>query len=298
VDVGSNTVHVLVADAGPGGLVDVAHYVEMPELGPRVAAAGSIGPEKRAEAVAALERVLERARAHGYEHLVAGATSAVRRAADREAFLAEASRVAGVPVVLIPEELEAALSFAGVASRHAPPGHWVMADLGGGSTELVAAAGRGMERWVSLPLGSGALAAEHLSDPPTPAEREEARRAALGLLASAPDWDAEKLVATGGTATNLPLLLGARDLSAPLDSAALLEAADRLDAAPAAAVAAGAGLSEPRVRALRGGVEVLLLLLDFYGLQALHVSVEGLRHGMLLAYLRRGEAWWAEPVTC
>jgi hypothetical protein len=43
---------------------------------------------------------------------------------------------------------------------------------------------------------------------------------------------------------------------------------------------------------MRAGVEVLLLLLDWYGLAVLHVSHQGLRHGMLMAYLERGEDWW------
>jgi hypothetical protein len=43
---------------------------------------------------------------------------------------------------------------------------------------------------------------------------------------------------------------------------------------------------------MRGGVEVLLLLLDWYGLAVLGISHQGLRHGMLLAYLERGDSWW------
>jgi len=43
---------------------------------------------------------------------------------------------------------------------------------------------------------------------------------------------------------------------------------------------------------MRGGIEELLLLLDWFGLALLHVSHEGLRHGMLHAYLERGEDWW------
>ena len=75
VDVGSNTVHSLVADACQGRLEDVAHYVEMPELGTVVARTGRIGEAKAEEAIAALRSVLERARKHGYEHLLAGATA-------------------------------------------------------------------------------------------------------------------------------------------------------------------------------------------------------------------------------
>ena len=134
---GSNTVHSLVADACQGRLEDVAHYVEMPELGTVVARTGRIGEAKAEEAIAALRSVLERARKHGYEHLLAGATAAVRKAADRDQFLARASVAIGAPVRLISEQREAELSFRGVASRHASRRPWLMVDMGGASTELV-----------------------------------------------------------------------------------------------------------------------------------------------------------------
>jgi len=292
VDIGSNTVHVLVADSAPDGLRDVAHYVEMPELGAAVVRTGEIGEAKSAEALAALHSVLAKAAAHGYDKLVAGATAAVRKAADGAALLERASAQAGVPVRLISEEREAQLSFLGVASRHAARRDWIMCDLGGGSTELVAAHHRQMESWVSLDLGSGVLEARFLSDPPAAQERARLREAAVAALRKAPDCTPEKLVATGGTATNLPLLLAAESPPSVLTSEALLEVQRRLDAGPGAAIARRSGLGEGRVRALRGGVEILLLLLDFYGLRALHVSHEGVRHGMLLAYLERGEDWW------
>ena len=292
VDIGSNTVHALVADAEDGELRDVDHFLEMPELGPEVDRTGRIGPAKTAETLQALESVLARAREFGYEHLVAGATAAVRRAADREQFIAEACRVADVPVRLIGEEREAELSFSGVASRHASKQGWLMGDMGGGSTELVVARGRRILRWMSLPLGSGSYAARYLSDPPRPGEREALRTAAMTQLHNAPEFDAHKLVMTGGTADNLPLVLSRQSPPAILSTSALLEATGRLDAAPASEVADRVALPEARVRALRGGVELLLLLLDFYGLDQFSVSDAGLRQGMLLAWLERGEDWW------
>src|ERR687887_2559651 len=155
VDIGSNTVHALVADvAGEGLLEEVAHYVEMPQLGAQVGRRGEIGPRKRKETVVALRKVVGCAREHGYEVLVAGATAAVRKAADRERLLAEASDAIGVPVRIIGEEREAELSFAGVAMRHSRKGEWLMADLGGGSLEVVPAEGKRMKTWASLEVGS------------------------------------------------------------------------------------------------------------------------------------------------
>jgi exopolyphosphatase/guanosine-5'-triphosphate,3'-diphosphate pyrophosphatase len=296
VDVGSNTVHVLVAevhehDQGPR-LQDVAHHVEMPQLGAEVARTGRIGPRKSEETIAALRSVLGRAADNGYDHLVAGATAAVRRAADGAEFLARASKEIGTPVRLISDRREAELSFDGVASRHAAPKGWLMADVGGGSTELVVANGRHLEGWASLELGSGSFAERFLSDPPLPGERDQLRAAAMERVREAPDSAATKFVVTGGTAANLPVVLSRRRPPSLLTTAALLVTAGRLDSAPATEVAAAVGLSEGRVRALRGGVEILLLLLDYYGLDRFHVSYEGLRHGMLLAYLACGDDWW------
>jgi exopolyphosphatase/guanosine-5'-triphosphate,3'-diphosphate pyrophosphatase len=296
VDIGSNTVHALVADAIAGRLIDVAHFVEMPALGAAVARTGRIGPEKAEEAIAALASVVERSRNHGYEHLVAGATEAVRRASDGAEFLARAGESIRQPVRLISPRREAELSFAGVASGHAGRGQWLMADIGGGSTELVVAKGRRMEGWCSLPIGSGVLSDRHLSDPPLPGEREALRREARSLLEAAPACTPRKLVATGGTASNLPLVLSASRPAAVLTVRAILRARARLDSGAAEEVGRAHGLPASRVRALRAGVEVLLLLLDRSGLDRLHVSHRGIRHGMLLAYLARGDAWYAEPV--
>ena len=185
VDIGSNTVHVLVADVVRGRLEDVAHYVEMPELGAHVARTGAIGVRAK-PAIRALHAVVAKARTHGYELLIAGATEAVRQASDREAFVREAGETIGAPVRIIGPDREAELSFLGVASNHAGRREWVMVDLGGASTEVVIGNGRKMVRSATLPIGSGVLASTYFSDPPKPEERARMRKAALRELAHAP----------------------------------------------------------------------------------------------------------------
>jgi exopolyphosphatase/guanosine-5'-triphosphate,3'-diphosphate pyrophosphatase len=292
VDIGSNTVHVLVADVVRNKLVDVAHYVEMPELGARVARTGAIGSKGRI-AIRALRKVIAQARKHGYDKLIAAATQAVREASDGEAFARQAGLAIGVPVHVISSQREAELSFLGVASRHAARRReWVMVDLGGASTEVVIARGHDMLRSVALPIGSGVLASTYLSDPPRPDERARMRKAALRELTHAPEGDVDRLVATGGTASNLPFVLAKRNPPSVLTTADLLTCEGRLDAGRAAHLAGKLGLPANRVKVMRAGVEVLLLFLDWYGLAVLQISHEGLRHGMLLAYLERGEDWW------
>ena len=118
------------------------------------------------------------------------------------------------------------------------------------------------------------------------------RKAALRELTRAPDGEVERLVATGGTASNLPLVLTRRNPPLVLTTADLLECEARLDRGRASKVAADRGLEANRVRAMRAGLEALLLFLDWYGLSVLHISHEGLRHGMLLAFLAQSEDWW------
>ena len=291
VDIGSNTVHALVADVVRNRLEEVAHYVEMPELGPYVARTGAIGSRGKA-VIRALRSVLAQAAKHNYDHLIAGATEAVRVATDGDEFARQAGEAIGTPVHVISARREAELSFLGVASRHAARREWVMVDLGGASTEVAIGRAREMVRWASLPIGSGVLANTYLGDPPGPEDRARMRRAALRELPQAPDGEVERLVATGGTASNLPLVLARRNPPSVLTSHDLLQCEKRLDGARATQVSERVGLPVSRVKAMRAGVEVLLLLLDWYGLAAMHVSHQGLRHGMLLAYLERGDAWF------
>src|SRR5258708_32808300 len=173
VDIGSNTVHALVADVVRGRLEDVAHYVEMPELGAHVAKTGAIGARGRV-VIRALRKVLAQAATHHYAGLIAGATEAVRQATDGEAFARQAGDAIGTPVHIIAAPREAELSFLGVASRHAAKREWVMVDLGGGSTEIAIGRGREMIRSSTLPTGSDRLRSRSLTDPPKPVDRAPA----------------------------------------------------------------------------------------------------------------------------
>jgi exopolyphosphatase/guanosine-5'-triphosphate,3'-diphosphate pyrophosphatase len=291
VDIGSNTVHALVADVVKGRLEEVAHYVEMPELGAQVAQTGSIGDRAKL-AIRSLRSVVAQARTHNFDVLIAAATEAVRQAKDGAEFAEAAGQAIGATVHVITAQREAELGFLGVASRHAVRREWAMVDLGGGSTEVVIARGREMLRSTSLPIGSGVLASTYLSDPPKPEERARMRKAALRELAHAPDREIERLVATGGTASNLPLVLTRKNPPLVLTTADLLTCEARLDGTRASAVATTLGLPANRVKAMRAGIEALLLFLDWYGLAVLHISHEGVRQGMLLAYLEKGNEWW------
>ncbi|HSR25323.1 MAG TPA: hypothetical protein VLW53_17340, partial [Candidatus Eisenbacteria bacterium] len=201
LDIGSNTVHVLVGDAGAGGVVEIGHYVETTDLVAEVDRTGFIGSTKLREVLGALRTVLSRARVHGYHDIVAGATAAVRAAVDAAELLDRASTLAGGPIRVLDAEREARLTFLGVAGRHAARGHWLLADIGGGSTELMAATANTMHEWLSLEMGSSTYARRHLSDPPTLDERRSLRALIVRQLETLPSRPVDKLVVTGGTAS-------------------------------------------------------------------------------------------------
>src|SRR5207253_9275683 len=176
---------------------------------------------------------------------------AVRQASDGAAFVRQASKEIGVPVRVISAKREATLSFLGAASCHAVRREWGLVDLGGASTEVVIARDRQILRSASLPIGSGVLASTYLADPPKPEERARMRRAALRELAQAPDGDVERLVATGGTASNLPAVLAKRNPPSVLTSDDLLQCEKRLDGARALEGSEKVGLPVNRVKAMR-----------------------------------------------
>lgn len=289
IDIGSNTVQALVVETGPDGLVEVARHVETAALGAAVAREGALG-ERTGEALEALTRVAGRARRDGARGLAVGATAAVRGARDREGFLELASRAVGAPVRLLSEEQEARLSFLGVAGAHARPGPWLMADVGGASTELAGARGETLLWWSSAAVGSGVLAAACLLDPPSRGERAAARRRAWERLRRPGLSGRRHLVVTGGTVLYLPLVLG-RASQARLGRGDLTAAAGVLDGAPARELAGRLHLPVARIAALRAGGEILAALLDLTGLADAEVSKEGLPHGMALALARHGEGW-------
>lgn len=294
LDIGSNTLHLLVAEPADSGLREVLHEVVMPRIGKPVQETGRVGRHKLAEVVGEVRRLTGLAREQGAELLLAGATEAVRRAADRDEVLDAISEAAGVRCQLIDPEAEARLSFRGAVAAHRGPGLSLVADVGGGSTECVLGEDGQIEALASVPVGSGGVTERWLgSDPPTDEEREACAAGVREALAEAPHGDPQRGIATGGTATTLPALLGRPQGSAgghlfrgDLDGCRRI-----LGRLPSAEIARQYGIELARARVLAGGVEIIDAVRERYGLDGVAVSHQGLRDGMILAYLERGDDW-------
>jgi exopolyphosphatase/guanosine-5'-triphosphate,3'-diphosphate pyrophosphatase len=284
IDIGSNTTRLLVAEpdpARPGVLIEVAAHRAFVRLSAAERRDGLPPDKVQAIAEAVAEQALV-ARANDIDGLRVVATAALRGAPGRDALLAHLSAAAGVDVEVLTGEDEARLAFAGATAPLAGIAQTVVvADVGGGSTELAAGTpGEPPDWWASLPIGSGALADAHLrGDPPHAAELAAARAEAAAVIASAGCPPADVAWAVGGSATSLRRLCGGELTAAALEDA-LLRLVDR----PALEAALHHDLHVERVRLLPAGLVLLAEVARAAGCP-LHVGSGGLREGVILDLL-------------
>src|SRR6201993_5051254 len=136
IDLGSNSLRLVVFERLGAALFPLFNEKVMCGLGRGIASTGRLNPEGIGLAFVNLRRFVAFARAIGVDHLAVLATAAVRDASDGEAFAAEVERQCCVPVRIIDGAEEARLSAAGVLAG-IPNADGIVADLGGGSIELV-----------------------------------------------------------------------------------------------------------------------------------------------------------------
>lgn len=184
IDVGSNTARLIVYEAPEGGMPRaILQRKEVPRLGQGVGHGGRLAPEAIERGIASLGRFAETLRALGSPPTVAVATSAVRDAADGEAFVERAREETGLPLRILSGEEEGRCAYLGVASAWELQDDLVL-DLGGGSLQLATVRGGRFEGAVSLPLGALRLTEEFFAhDPPKGREVDELRQHVREFLA-------------------------------------------------------------------------------------------------------------------
>jgi exopolyphosphatase/guanosine-5'-triphosphate,3'-diphosphate pyrophosphatase len=238
IDVGTNTVLLLVAERRGGTLVPVVERAEITRLGRGVDATGRLDPAAIEDTVAVLTAYAGEARYLGVEdpHIACVATSAARDAQNGADFFAAVRAAAGLTPEVIPGDEEARLVWltahqdfgGGGAKRPAPPGTplapgqpppaaaaladpsvqpLAVLDVGGGSTEFIVGEGAAPRARTSLQVGAVRLTERHVHQHPIPPEELEALRQGarqalepLGALAPSPG---ARLVGVAGTVTTL-----------------------------------------------------------------------------------------------
>jgi len=302
IDLGSNSVHLLVASVTDGKPTVLRDESELLGLGAVVDLEGTIPETERREAIDAISTYVALAAADGADPITLLATEPLRRAANRSRFCAEVEEAVGRPLHVLSHEEEALLTLLGVTGGEAPANATLVVDIGGGSTEVVIYAPDEDPVVGALPVGSARLTGAFIEDdPPTADElaaiRGEARRLTAGLPVGHPVHG----VVVGGSGRNLVRLVeaydGTRDpaidtLADGAIDARLIERAFAIVAAdPASELLARTGLRERRIRQMAAGAALIEAVMLEYHLERLAVSDASLREGVIVAIALAGDAW-------
>jgi exopolyphosphatase/pppGpp-phosphohydrolase len=292
VDLGSNSVHLLVAAVAAHRLQVIADESVFLGLGDAVGERGYLGRAGRAELAATLVRYAESARRLGATNVTFLGTEPIRRAADSAAIVHDVASASGTPLFVVTHEEEAFLTLIGVTEGMPVVHETLVVDVGGGSSEFcVVDAGR-PARAAGLRLGSATLTRRFVSsDPPTPDEVGAMRSAASAAVGDAPDARPSEIVAVGGTASNLVKVLPAAAMDRTLTRERIDEVETILGSEPAAAAAERHLLNPVRARILPAGGAIMAAILDRYGADRIRVSDAGVREGAVLAVAHAGAAW-------
>ena len=273
VDVGSNTIRLLVASVEGADVVPLQKERVRLSLGEEIERRGTVSGTSRAAAAKAVRKFCALARRHSVDALDVFVTAPGRQSANAPELVAALQRAAGQPVRVLSTGEEGRLAYAGAVATVdvALPQTVAVCDVGGASTEIAAGSRDGSPAWVtSVDLGSVRLTAraEDLDH-----ARAEAREAFVDVVAP----PVELALAVGGSARATRRLVGAW-----LGEAELAEALRLVEMLDARAVARRFGVDRARARILPAGVAILAEVQHRLGVP-LHVCDGGIREGAVLA---------------
>jgi exopolyphosphatase / guanosine-5'-triphosphate,3'-diphosphate pyrophosphatase len=299
IDVGSNTIHLLVVDAHVGAhpLPASSHKIEL-RLAEHVDEDGSIARSGADALVAFTRECLTFAEDQGVEDLLAFATSAIREAPNGEEVLARVLQETGVELHMLSGEDESTLTFLAVRRWFGwSSGRLLVLDIGGGSLEIAAGIDEVPDVALSLPLGAGRLTRAALSgDPPTPAQVKALRKKVRADIARAarevkkagvPD----RFVGTSKTLRSLARIAGAapsadgpyavRALERKRVRALMLRLAEMTTAERSLL----SGVSAGRAPQMLAGAIVAEAAMDLLDIERLDICPWALREGVILRRL-------------
>ena len=285
IDVGSNTILLTVAESDPNhGLSIVEEAEDQPRLGAGLGASGRLQDDSMRRSIQTLVRMRDTCRRLSAHRISAVATAAVREAANGGEFV-QRVRELDIPLRIISPEAEAALSYRSAAFRFGPEGRMLVADIGGGSLELVGAAAGTVSLTLSLPLGAVRLTELRTS-------QEKLRQHIHQTLAAViprDQWRDARVIGSGGTfATLASMALARRGEKRDGTHGTTIE---RVEVQQLLQKVAGMSLEQrrevPGIRPERADIIVagrtaVAELLNAVGSDRVTVSRFGLRDGLLL----------------
>jgi len=300
IDIGSNTIRSLVVQTLADGTYRILDDErEVARLASGLNRRGGLSSAAMQRAVNSLRRMADIIRARTAKRVTVVATSAIRNASNRQLFLDRVRAETGLRVRVISALEEARLAFESAAGSFDLAGRpCAIADVGGGSTEVILALGSHIRTIHCLPLGAVGLTEEFLHSDPVRGKEFRALRALvrrrLEEAGMEPDPAPQFLIASGGTATSLAQMAMARHgLSGrpvqgyEMTQAELLHLRQALLRRSLAERRQMAGLSPDRADIILAGATILYEILDHLKVNTLKVSNRGIRHALLNRMISR-----------
>ncbi|MFM7205357.1 MAG: Ppx/GppA family phosphatase [Planctomycetaceae bacterium] len=298
IDVGSNSVRLLVAEALRGGAYRILDEEREPtRLGRSASQEGRLDEESMDRTLAALRTFKEIAGGYQVTRLRTIATCAVREARNGPEFCRRVREEVGLEVEVISGEREARLAFASVQHAFDLAGrNTVVADIGGGSTEVVFATGNLIESIFSTPLGAVRLTEQFslgdCCDGPDAARSLERLDDEIATIlkkrTTRPLFAPHLLVGCGGTFTTLAELVMAtkRDADVPVagyqvSHAEVRHLHDRLRKMPLRARRNMPGMTPDRADIIIAGISIVDALMRRFHVNTLAIHTRGVRDGLL-----------------
>ena len=291
VDIGSNSVRLKIAETHRDRLKTVFEDREVTRLGAGVFANGSLEPQAMAYTIQVLQRFLRATQSYAVDRMRVVATSALRDARNRRAFVDWVRTATGWKVEIISGLEEGRLIHLGILSN---PGiaktRALLIDLGGGSCELTLSEQGHIVEMVSLPIGAVRLTKIFLhADPPRKNELEQMRaliqREIARVQARVIEAQVQKVIATSGTAAALSNFYSGRgdypSKPAAVPAPALSTIAKDLSKRTLEQRQALRGIGPKRAEIIVAGAMVFSELLEMCELRNFRYLPLGLRDGLL-----------------
>jgi hypothetical protein len=297
VDIGSNTVHLIVAATDGHRLTVLTNESVFVRLAGSVLNQGSIPDDRILKTAEAMLHLRNVAQSFGVQRIGVVATEVARTASNTRALLSAVQATTGLEPKVLSGLDEAMLTFRGVTHGRHLPASVAAADLGGGSLEIILAE-LGLGAWhTSQPIGAAYMHNEFVhEDPPRRGEIERLQAfVAKTLERELRTIPVQELLVCGGTANALMRLVQQDQGRAVGDRVLRLTDIDRALAVmlgePAALVAKDFHLRQARARLLPAGATILRALIDRLHLEGLAVSPAGIHEGIILAMAHYGDEW-------
>jgi exopolyphosphatase / guanosine-5'-triphosphate,3'-diphosphate pyrophosphatase len=300
IDVGSNSIHMIVAQAdADGGITTLWRMKEPVGLGRMSFPSHRLSNEAMDRAITVLERFQQQAMQRQSEKIIAVATSAIREATNGGDFIERARRKLGLIVKVVSAREEARLIY--IAVRHAmnlKDAPHLIIDIGGGSVEFIVGDRKRAELLESRKLGAARMTATFVkSDPMSKAERAgllaHYDEALIPLCRSIEALRPVKAIGTSGTLENIAAMCGSEPSHngeghlAVIERAPLEKLVEELLESRAKDRAKIHGLDDQRKDQILAGTLLVQELFSRLHLKRIHICPAALREGILLDYLSR-----------